>query len=405
MVEKSIGNIKLCASSRCTGCTACMCICPTGSITMQENIWAELHPVINKETCIGCGLCMKTCPQLQELNYNTALDCYAAWRINDSARMDSSSGGIAALLAESVIRQQGVYYGVTFERNAGAHFTRIDKVNDISKTKGSKYVQASLNRVFEEIGHDLSCKREVVFVGSPCQVAGLRAYIANSRYSQYREKLLAVDFLCHGTVPQKYFLEYLDYLEKQQGCHIDYCVFRSNRPEENYYLTLMEQNHVCYKKKAERDKYFYSFLKGITCRDSCIDCQFKSEKRVGDITIGDFIGLGRDSYFEFKNGINPSLVLVNTELGKTQIATILNQGEFVPRPVEEAVKGGPSLKRETMTNRFRPTFKKHYVQGGFIRATLGLEMLMLVDEKTAKIKNVGRRCINKVKKVMKGQKQ
>lgn len=405
MVEKSNRNVSLCDPSKCTGCTACECICPTNSIMMKENLYAELHPVINDETCIKCGLCMKTCPQLQKPNYNIPLDCYAAWRLNDDERTDSSSGGIAVLLAKNVIEQEGVYYGVEFEREFGVQFTRIVKVDDIQKTKGSKYLQANLNGIFEKIGYDLSCNKLVMFVGSPCQVAGLQAYIGGSRYNQFRKNLLTVDFLCHGTVPQKYFIEYLNYIEEKNGCHVDHCVFRSNRPEQNYYLTLIEQNHVCYQRKAERDKYFYSFLKGITCRDSCMDCQFKSEKRVGDLTIGDFIGLGREDHFDFKGGINPSLVFVNTDLGRKQIAMIAKQGIFVPRPVEEAIKGGPSLKREIMSNRLRPVFKKHYVKGGFICASARLEIVMLIDEKTAKMKNISNRCINKIRKITKGEKR
>ena len=41
--------------SRCTGCTACMNICPKGAITMAEDIDGFKYPVIDQDKCINCG--------------------------------------------------------------------------------------------------------------------------------------------------------------------------------------------------------------------------------------------------------------------------------------------------------------------------------------------------------------
>lgn len=161
MVERCTKTVSLCLPSECTGCTACMSACPTQSITMKENLYAEIHPCVNVATCINCGLCERVCPILNKIEFNNPHDCYAAWRLNDSARIDSSSGGIAMLLAESVVKQEGVYYGVKFSRVNGVYFTRIDQYDEIAKTQGSKYVQADLGDTFKKIGNDLSCNRLV----------------------------------------------------------------------------------------------------------------------------------------------------------------------------------------------------------------------------------------------------
>lgn len=46
----------------CVGCSACICICPTSSITMFTDDEGFLYPVINTETCIKCFKCIKVCP-------------------------------------------------------------------------------------------------------------------------------------------------------------------------------------------------------------------------------------------------------------------------------------------------------------------------------------------------------
>jgi Fe-S-cluster-containing hydrogenase component 2 len=42
---------------RCTGCGACVEICPVGALKMEDGT-----PVADKEWCIGCGVCAVPCP-------------------------------------------------------------------------------------------------------------------------------------------------------------------------------------------------------------------------------------------------------------------------------------------------------------------------------------------------------
>lgn len=396
MVKECIEQVKLCEHEKCTGCSACFSICPTNSIMMKEDSYAEMHPFINDKTCIRCGLCMKVCPQIQIVNYYEPYFCYAAWSSNHDEYINSSSGGIATLLAKSVIKQEGVYYGVEFNRNNGVCFKRITKYDEISRTQGSKYVQANLELTFREIGQDLSDNRLVIFVGSPCQVAGLKNYIEYSRFNSYKSNLLTVDFLCHGTVPQKYLMEEIAFIEKKYSFRADECIFRSNRPERNYHLTLLEKNIMFYQKRAERNRYFYCFLHAITCRDSCMDCKFKQKNRVGDITIGDFIGLGQGIPFDFVKGINPSLVFVNSEKGKIQINKIISEGTFIKRPISEAVKGGPSLKKGNLSSNERSTFRQRYIKYGFISSTNNLKYIMMIDMYVSKFRNMFIKCTKKI---------
>jgi len=50
------------AKHHCSGCSACLNICPTGAITMKSNSEGYLFPEIDKSKCINCGLCSFKCP-------------------------------------------------------------------------------------------------------------------------------------------------------------------------------------------------------------------------------------------------------------------------------------------------------------------------------------------------------
>lgn len=45
----------------CTGCCACMNICPKGAIDMVEDSEGFLYPEVNDALCIRCGKCLGVC--------------------------------------------------------------------------------------------------------------------------------------------------------------------------------------------------------------------------------------------------------------------------------------------------------------------------------------------------------
>lgn len=70
---------------------------------------------------------------------------------------------------------------------------------------GSKYLQSRIEESYKDAESFLNSGREVLFVGTPCQIAGLRSYLRNKNYSN----LLAVDFICHGVPSPGVWRRYL----------------------------------------------------------------------------------------------------------------------------------------------------------------------------------------------------
>lgn len=402
MARECIKQINLCEPEKCTGCGACSNICPTCSIQMVEDEYAEMHPIINSDTCVKCGQCINVCPSLKYESLYEPKECYAAWRNEENERLYSSSGGISSLLAEWIINHSGVFYGVLYDRKDGIYFSRIDSFNDIPKTRGSKYAQAYIGEVYKNIGVDISQDKKVLFIGSPCQVAGLNSFLNVSKYKRFIGNLISIDFLCHGTVPQKYLFEEIEFLEEKYNSVAKECVFRSNDIRYNYYLTLKNENSVFYQKKAELDVYFYCFLHSISCRQSCMNCSYKQRKRTGDITIGDYIGLGKNESFTFMPGVNPSVVLINNKKGEEILNFLQDNATLIQRTVDEAVEGGPSLKNENLSSIQHNQFRIDYPRYGFVKSTKKYHKKMICSYYSAYVTAFLKRIRNKLYRLIKG---
>ena len=194
---------------QCCGCTACAFVCAQHAITMQPNALGFKYPIVNLDICTNCGLCETVCAFKEHYDLTDIEEpLFFAARLKDlEALKHSQSGGAFMAIAEKIIQNGGVVYGV----GSGEHFKvehqRATTIDECKLFRGSKYVQSDLGDTFRNIKKDLLDKKEVLFVGTPCQVAGLKSYIS----PKYRNQLLLVDLVCHGVPSPKVWDEYLSY--------------------------------------------------------------------------------------------------------------------------------------------------------------------------------------------------
>ena len=302
---------------QCVGCRSCEQVCPQKCISLLPNYEGFLYPEINGSECIECGLCIKHCPELSVIIPNTYKKIYGAV-LNDSVLLSkSSSGGIFAGIAKYIIKNNGIVYGSAYDESLMPNHIEVNSLENLPKLQGSKYVTSDTKDTYTQVKEKLHSGKTVLYSGTPCQIAGLNAFL-NKEY----DNLYTIDLICHGTPSQKLFEKYLHWLSKKIGGKIIYYGFRDK--EVAGWGCGFNTSTKTRTKKAICDPYFATFLRCETFRESCYQCRYSNMNRISDITIGDFWGV--EKYypdFEYRNGC--SCVIVNTKKGMDLFDVIAKQ--------------------------------------------------------------------------------
>ena len=349
---------KICNVNKCTGCMACYNICPMNAISMAYNERTELSPIVNKEKCINCNLCQTICPANKDINVIEPNKVYACWNLDEEKRKTSSSGAIAYTLYENIIENDGVVFGCSYDDNLQLKFSYAESLDDIEKYKTSKYSQAYIGESYKNVEKFLKLGKKVLFIGSPCQVQGLKNYLRKDY-----ENLYLVDFICHGVPSQLIIDEYIKFLNLEKK--------PSNMTFRGIYsfiLTLYKENEIIYQKSSKEDAYYYSFLNSLFYRESCYQCKFAQSKRGGDITIGDFWDIGRNIPFEHDTSSGVSAALINTKKGAKLFESIKSRIFYEERTLDEAVAGNAQLKAPSKKNQYYDLFLDFYKKYSFKKA-------------------------------------
>ena len=354
---------KICDYNKCTSCKACSNICTKNAIKYEKDDLGKEIPVIS-DNCINCGLCVRTCPVNKPVTLNENKKCYAAWTLDKEDQICSSSGGIAAALAKQTIFSGGKVFGTIFEKDDELLKLKIvsaDNLEKIKEFRGSKYVQSDTGNSFRKVREFLLEGQKVLYIGMPCQIAGLNSYLSNLKIDC--SKLVTIDIICHGMPPITYLHEYI---EKKVNRMINNITFRG---KHDFQLCFYEERDKkpFYRKNSNCDMYFSAFLKGLIHRDSCYSCIYARKERTGDITIGDFWGLDKSTLNQKYDG-KISVILQNTDKGKELLQQCSKELHLEERTLQEAVEGNAQLRKPSIKHVEREKFEELYKEKGFYNA-------------------------------------
>ena len=365
--------IEIVDKSRCTGCGACAQTCPLNCIQMEYDTEGFLYPSTDKEKCVNCGKCNDICPiininsNVNDKNFFDEPKAYAARIKDEEIRRDSSSGGVFSLVANHVLSENGAVYGCILNKNLEAVHTRIENKEDLHAMRGSKYVQSRLDNTFKDIKNDLSAGKKVLFVGTPCQTAGLFSYLGNKKIPN----LITIDFICHGVPSSLVFKDYIKSEESRIGSKMTEHRFRNKDKGWNQTglqlgsKSVFENGIIVRRYPAFKDKYMNGFLDDICLRSSCYSCNFKSIPKIySDITIADFWGINRISK-DFNDNKGTSLVLINSIFGEKVWNTLCDDAEFRPVEYRSAIRKNAPLTESARINPDRKQFFKDYIENGY----------------------------------------
>lgn len=363
-MKKRIGAsvIELCKGKHCCGCGACAQICPKGCITMRADEEGFLYPYIEQNECIGCHRCKKACPVLNNCHKkdDTWLQqAWAVWHADEEIRLASSSGGFFSLLAKAVMDQQGVVYGAAVINKKVKHI-RISDHEEIVSLRGSKYVQSEIGRCYLEAEKDLKAGKWVLFTGTPCQIEALKSFL-----SKEYERLICMDFICHGVPSPKIWEHYARMREDEHGSEIKSISFRDKRNGwKRYGLSIEFLNESVYYLNKSEDPYLRSFLWDLSLRPSCYECVFKKQNRRSDITVADFWGVDQvETQMDDDKGT--SLVIINTAKGQVFFEELYNQMHFKQVDAQKAIAHNPVMIKSVRKPKARDSFMKEAFQKDF----------------------------------------
>lgn len=351
-------SINISDKINCCGCTACASICPKNCIELKPDELGFKYPNVDTELCVECGLCEKVCPFI---NVKDRADSYEkpyvyATRVKDETQLcKSQSGGAFYAFSEEFLDDAGVVYGACFDENLKVQHIRVTTKEEREKLRFSKYVQSDVEGIFASVKNDLKNGLKVLFVGTPCQVSGLKSYIGK----KYAENLTVIDLVCHAVPSPKVWADYVNYIEKKYNSKITSALLRDKKfGWSKCYETFKLSSSKILTRRTYDDLYFSLY----TVRESCSNCKFTNLNRAGDITIGDFWGWNKKRT-EFNDDKGVSLVLLNTPKGKSLFERVKKNIYFMESDTTECLQ--PQLCYPIVLNSRRNEFIADYKNHGF----------------------------------------
>ena len=329
-------------------------------ITMQEDKEGFLYPVIDNNLCATCGLCEKVCPIINQAEEQIPLRTLVAKNKNEEIRKASSSGGIFTLYAEKTIKKGGIVYGAIFNEKWEVRHSAVETIEGLNRLRGSKYVQSKIGNCYQEAEKRLKEGREVLFTGTPCQIAGLKRYLRK----EYKN-LTTIDVVCHGVPSPRVWREYLKERCQELGISINDIKEISFRDKvvgwKRFSLSLKTDTLYTYK-PLDNDTFMRCFLNDLCLRPSCYTCPARKGKSGSDITLADLWGC-QEICPDLDDDKGLSLVLVRNAQKEIKLP-FCKDIEY-----SEALKHNPAIENSAIKPNKRDKFFKVAIKKGVYKAT------------------------------------
>ncbi|MBE5875879.1 MAG: coenzyme F420 hydrogenase [Lachnospiraceae bacterium] len=271
-----------------------------------------------------------------------------------SIRRKSRSGGIFTAVSDKILADKGIVYGCAVNENHFAEHRRATTKLERDAFLGSKYVQSDMRECFTQVKADLEKQDIVLFSGTGCQIAGLKASLNN----EYNDRLFTIDIVCHGVPSPKVWGSFLDWMESKYKGKVESVNFRDKR----YGWMSHFETVVINGKRRVADYYRAIFYKHYSLRPSCYQCPYSNIERKSDITIADAWGIDAQNA-DFNDDRGCSLVILNTEKGKTIFDAVKDELEVREVDIKQFMQ--PNLVKPSFRPSNREQFWIDFFEEGF----------------------------------------
>lgn len=369
-------------SASCSGCTACASVCPKTAITFQLDKEGFGVPVVDKDKCVDCGICIKVCPSCTSYNNQekNSFDkkAYALQYHDEAVRKRSASGALFPAFANYFINTlHGYVCGCVLDDNMAVKHIVSNRWDDVERMQDSKYVQSDMCGCIDEIGYILRDGSYVLFSGTSCQVSGLYANLNRKNIST--EKLLTIDFFCHGVPSPMIWKNYIQFYEEKKNRKVVGFRFRNKKygwgkgkaaRGAGFLSTILYsgiQSFITGFPKSDNMTFLARiwprvFFSNLCIRQYCHKCPYTNVDKPADITMGDFWGV-EESHPNFDDHKGCSLALIRSEKALNWLQ-LLSNTEILEVSVEDIIGRQANAFTPSSPNSMREEFWKDFYDGG-----------------------------------------
>ncbi len=348
--------------AKCTGCSACSNVCPVSCIQMQQDEEGFYYPAADAKKCIGCGKCERTCPVLNvqkpDTEYRKAFICQ---NLAAELRKDSTSGGVFSALSRYVLDRGGIVFGAEFDEKFCIKHGAGEDSESLARFRGSKYVQSWIGETYRAVQEALKQDRWVLFSGTPCQVAGLDAFLGK-KY----DKLILMDIVCFSISSPGVWDQFLKKIGRTVPLdRVAKIKFRDKTKfgYEYTFMTFYDKNgELFYAAGPESDPMLRSFVSNTSTRPSCYDCKFKTVDRVSDFTAWDCYNV-----YQYDKALDDNLgtshLIIHSEKGMAMLGEISRYLRLKEVDADRAIASEPAMTECSRPSDMRDEFFAVYQSG------------------------------------------
>ena len=280
---------------------------------------------------------------------------------NNKKLYNSASGGIATALSEYFIDNNGVVAGVEYiDDFKNARYIMIDNKKDLNRVKSSKYIQSDKNSIYKKVREKLNNNSKVLFIGLPCECAGLKSFL-NKEYNN----LYTCALICMGPTSPKVSKEYIEHFEKEKNSKVTAFNLRSKvkgwGPPNH--IKIEFENGEEYIKPFNETEYGHAFQ--ILNKPSCLNCKFKIKNTKADITIGDYWGKEKKDKIYNRQGV--SIIFIHNPKME-EIIDQLKNFRKVEKNYQEAILNNEMIIISRKKDKRRERYSKNFIEKGLFYA-------------------------------------
>lgn len=358
--------------TECCGCESCILVCAKRALRIEEDDEGFRYPVLDTAQCVNCGLCRKVCPlkNMPEKHSGEKL-VFGGYHSDAETRFESTSGGAFSAVVNAFCNENYVVFGAEAEKLRVFHSCITDK-KQLAKFRKSKYSQSEIGDSYQRVKSFLEQGKKVLFSGTPCQIAGLRSYLQKTDSAN----LLTVEVICEGVPSPLYIRKMDDAIREKYHSRIESLDYRYTGKSifghgtwdfEKMKILIGSESQKTEREKSGikpkmivKDRWFNPFwsvwLQHLMSRPSCYHCRFTTSDRIADITLGDLWGVHLYCPELYGNNGGASLVICNTEKGKTVFRKAQKEMSGHELAFEDALKYQGPMKRPIQKNPNREKF-------------------------------------------------